>query len=1242
MVLQVVVPGYLLERLLELPGKQHPILRFIWVLACGLGLTIVLGGILRYLNIPVSHYLLVLHGVLLVLALIKPRSASDEPAWRLERRNAALYLLVFVSCLVMFWAGFQRTRVHFDMEVPTVYAAEVNWLADEAPHFDTPDRWIGFTAAQQSESRTHFDGWTYTEASWSWASGVPASELLWNDVTPIFIWVLPLIAFATAYLLSQREDVAAWSAAALTIFALFTIDPLVYPHNENTLYFGAQAVYLDTVRAASTMLVLPLAIFTLLGYLKHPHYRRLIPILLLGHALAFMRVRQIFALEIVAGATMLFWWLASISYRQTRTALLLLLVLLTFAILPIQMYIQPTLQSQVYLSQVTDVTINPASIVAHADSSGRTLILEGVFFRILYGLPLLGDTFIIDPATWFYTPLIGLMMLLGLAAGWRWRRSLAAQYLFGTTFVITVLVFVPGITEVSTRIFGSAATVNLLEGLNFALPGALALGFAAAWVLNRYQRLRKLQTGGTVVLAAFLLVILFEPIPMLYGGPRDQIQAMNLAQGLRDIAPFDQRLLADLPTVLDPTVTVRVLAERRTAGFLVETFPNIFVPGWESPPDVIGATQRFFDSTLPFVDTTDLQFLQTSDFTHLIIAADNPGMAQLFLQPERYQLLLNSAGFLVFKVNESAATTEADRLFSQMNTLYATISQPRWDKSKFMLARSADPAPWETLAAAWQDQLTQQPSDLARYGLAFTDLLMNRDTDALPLWEQLYRAHSEIPLLADVLAYTRHQLGDDQDSYIPLLQNLNARQPYIRVLAARTLLTDTFFYLLTSEQVDQIIQITKNDALTWDQVAQWMSDNDVRARTALLMSAQRWDIAEQWLTQIAVQVRPSDLVTLAALHLMRGDFDGALALLQPATDPDWLTLRRYLHPDRWTTDNNSGAQLYYLLQGAVAQRANQWTEAEADYRQAIESGASQVGRYFLAQTLLSQGQTEQSQTVMDQLNTEWQAKHQQPFPTLVSMLVLIHSQAGLVIDPTVEQHSNALTVSASFANFVPALPPQTWQVFVISPDASIRYGETEVPALSLTGALVRAGLTVTLPTDLPPLTPARVVIKSLASNTIVYSVLVDDTVLNLPPAAHMPSDAQRMTVPIGDHITLEGYTAQITDKKLTLTLYWQTNAKLSEDDHVFVHILNSVGDLATQSDSAPLDGQYPTSAWAVNTLIEDIHRIPLNLNPGDYRIDVGLYRLTDLSRLPIASGVQQAENDAVLLLQFTVPDANTP
>lgn len=60
------------------------------------------------------------------------------------------------------------------------------------------------------------------------------------------------------------------------------------------------------------------------------------------------------------------------------------------------------------------------------------------------------------------------------------------------------------------------------------------------------------------------------------------------------------------------------------------------------------------------------------------------------------------------------------------------------------------------------------------------------------------------------------------------------------------------------------------------------------------------------------------------------------------------------------------------------------------------------------------------------------------------------------------------------------------------------------------------------------------------------------------------------------------------DEPLTLTLYWQCDAKLSEDYEVFVHIVKAKGQKpVAQGDSEPQDGLYPTSFWSVGEVIRD-------------------------------------------------------
>jgi hypothetical protein len=66
----------------------------------------------------------------------------------------------------------------------------------------------------------------------------------------------------------------------------------------------------------------------------------------------------------------------------------------------------------------------------------------------------------------------------------------------------------------------------------------------------------------------------------------------------------------------------------------------------------------------------------------------------------------------------------------------------------------------------------------------------------------------------------------------------------------------------------------------------------------------------------------------------------------------------------------------------------------------------------------------------------------------------------------------------------------------------------------------------------------------------------------------------------------------------------------------------------------PVNGRYPTSAWAPGEPIIDARAIslPADLPAGDYRLIVGLYTSTEGSRLLLADH----SADSVLLEQITV------
>jgi hypothetical protein len=109
----------------------------------------------------------------------------------------------------------------------------------------------------------------------------------------------------------------------------------------------------------------------------------------------------------------------------------------------------------------------------------------------------------------------------------------------------------------------------------------------------------------------------------------------------------------------------------------------------------------------------------------------------------------------------------------------------------------------------------------------------------------------------------------------------------------------------------------------------------------------------------------------------------------------------------------------------------------------------------------------------------------------------------------------------------------------------------------------------------------------------------------------------------GDKIALLDVTIPETQLQpgglFELSLQWQALAKLEEDYTVFVQVLNEQDQIVGQTDSWPLQGTYPTSAWQVGEVLNDPYVVQLDpeLPAGNYRLIVGFYRLADFQRLPV-------------------------
>ncbi len=108
-------------------------------------------------------------------------------------------------------------------------------------------------------------------------------------------------------------------------------------------------------------------------------------------------------------------------------------------------------------------------------------------------------------------------------------------------------------------------------------------------------------------------------------------------------------------------------------------------------------------------------------------------------------------------------------------------------------------------------------------------------------------------------------------------------------------------------------------------------------------------------------------------------------------------------------------------------------------------------------------------------------------------------------------------------------------------------------------------------------------------------------------------------------IRLQGYavTAETTPgAEILLSLRWQSLRPVSNNYHVFVHLLNERDEKIDQRDGQPVQWMRPVSSWQPGEEIIDHYGLllPEEMPPGEYRIAVGLYDPNNGQRLPVSAG----------------------
>jgi hypothetical protein len=129
---------------------------------------------------------------------------------------------------------------------------------------------------------------------------------------------------------------------------------------------------------------------------------------------------------------------------------------------------------------------------------------------------------------------------------------------------------------------------------------------------------------------------------------------------------------------------------------------------------------------------------------------------------------------------------------------------------------------------------------------------------------------------------------------------------------------------------------------------------------------------------------------------------------------------------------------------------------------------------------------------------------------------------------------------------------------------------------------------------------------------------------------------------LGNQVRLRGHTYATASLRpgdtVRLTLDWQATRTIDEAYKVFVHILGADGLPLAQQDNEPVNGTYPTTRWQRGERVSDPYAIalPPDLAPGEYTVEVGMYRISDLSRLPVLDKEQRVVDDKVFLTPLKV------
>jgi hypothetical protein len=103
--------------------------------------------------------------------------------------------------------------------------------------------------------------------------------------------------------------------------------------------------------------------------------------------------------------------------------------------------------------------------------------------------------------------------------------------------------------------------------------------------------------------------------------------------------------------------------------------------------------------------------------------------------------------------------------------------------------------------------------------------------------------------------------------------------------------------------------------------------------------------------------------------------------------------------------------------------------------------------------------------------------------------------------------------------------------------------------------------------------------------------------------------------------------------KVKTTFYWAARARPAADYTIFVHLLDAQQHQLANGDAPPRAGRYPTTVWDAGEVIADVHEITIDpaTPPGNYSIELGLYRPESGQRLPEVDAAGKPLDDRIIV-----------